>query len=651
MKILFQNKYFDYFITFFVVCQITGDRLINNCRLFWPNNFDSINFLTWEYSAKIGLIPIKDNNFPYGLLSYFKDVNIFAAFFDFLFTPLLFTGYLFIFKKIYNNSYYAYFSTGALLLFIVYITGFDVFNRYGILPLFAGIISYIFYSSNKILSKRIYLSIGIGIGLLIFLIIDQAIYASLIFILLLITFSYVHLQHKKLKESLKTTSANLSFFFIGCTIGFLPFLIYLLKLNALIQFMQFFSYLSDLTFLAKAPFINSISTPDNLFLLVIGIVSIIYSSYIIIFKKDTLTANRYFLISLVYSYLLLQQKSIIRSIAPQITFLGLLLFFSLFYELKLFLEKQEMNRSILYAYFVNLVVAITFIIGLTPFGPAALYTWTSDNDCFQKNIEQQIAQDPTYKEVKDNISSGKIFSFPSSPFFYILYNQKPPMYLSTYEASPKYAQQNLIQYIQKQKIDWVIYDYVNTELLDGVPDYIRATILHQYIINNFSIQKAVGRFLIFKYNSSKKDFFKDPMLNKFPTLRQELTDVNLAAIPSSEGYYKVTLLKNKKPVMSNFLIKNFNSNLASNKMLSTNTILTIWIKKTNKKQLTISINTEDGLETKVHFASCKEKNPCIINLSRLPIFYQVRQLKEISDENNVITKVSLYKITEDSRFW
>jgi hypothetical protein len=651
MKILVQNKYFDYFFTFLIVCQFSGYTLVNNCTIFPANSFDSINLIMWEYTAKIGLLPYKNIFYPYGLLDYFKSVNNFDALVVFLIYPVLITTFLFIFKKIYKNSFYAYISTAVLIVFTTFITGVEMFDRYGILACLAGIFCYYFYKYQGNLSKKLTIFTGIIIGLLIPLIIDQGIYAVALFILLLVTFLLLRLTNNNRGRISKGIFVTTVVFLLGIFIGFLPFLLFLFKTNSLLQFLQFFSYLSDVALFAKTPFFQSLNSAENIFLLLFGILGIATASYIILFQKNKMTSNHYFLIGMLYVYLFFQQKSIIRSIASLITFVGLLIFISLFYECKLLLEKRGVSKIALYTYFFNLVIMIIFVVGFFPVDTSFPLKLTNDQECLQKNIDLQLMVDPAYKKIQENIPSEKIFSYPGFPLFYALFHQELPYYPTVYEASPNYAQEDMIHYIQNQKVTSVIYDYVDTAIQDGVPDNIRATTLHQFIINNFSVQKSIGRFLILKRNSTKKDFFKDPTLNKFPIVKQELTDIDLESIPSSEGYYKNKLLNKKNTILENLPVEDFNNNLKKQNITSNQKFLVFWIKSTNEKNLALTLQTKDGLQTIVRYAPCRTNNPCIIDLTHLPIFYQPRQLKKISDGNNVITQISLYQMGDTSFFW
>jgi len=650
-KKIFQKKFLDYFLVFLAVALLTSNTLINACLLYSANTFDSLNLIVWEYAAKIGLLPYKDLFYPYGFLSYFRFANSMNSFFVFLLSPILIIIFLFIFKKIYSNTFYAYISLVALFLFVYFITGFETFDRYGVLTGLVGVFCCYLYTYKIKIPKIIIFIFGITIGLLTLLIIDQSIYSMGLFIALLFTHFLLQYKRKNTKESVKRFGTSLITLLIAFGIGFLPFFIFLWKTNSLLRFIQFFSYLSDISLFAKTPFIHSLFSTDNIFLLLIGVMAIGYISYTCINNRDRLTVNHYYLIGLMYVFLLLEQKSVIRSIASEITFIGVLLFISLFYEFFLFLKKHKINTVSLYLYYLNFVIAFIFIIGFTSYSTNPFYYWTNSSDCNQENMQKQLSQDQTYSLIRKYISSGNIFSYPGTPLFYMLFHQQPPYYLTIYEGSPRYAQKKMIQYIQDQHIMWVIYDDVDTSIQDGVPDTIRAADLDQFILNNFSLQKNIGRFLILKRNLTKKDFFKNPKLFRFPLLKQELVDIDLESIPRSEGYYKSSLLEKRDTFFDNVPINVLNKNLREKNITSDNKVLVITIKKTDQKILKLTIRTKDGLKTDVQYLPCLTNNPCIIDLSRLPVFYQSRQLQSITDENNIITGVSLYNFTNPSLFW
>jgi hypothetical protein len=162
---------------------------------------------------------------------------------------------------------------------------------------------------------------------------------------------------------------------------------------------------------------------------------------------------------------------------------------------------------------MNVSIAIVFIFGLSPVTQTNPFirvndvitavTLVSKKSCVDRNMEHILSSNPQIMQVKKQVEkiegfNGKVFTFPGEPIFYVLFKQTPPFYPTIYEATPLYAQKMLIQYIENNDINIILYNTKTNSIQDEVPDKIRGRLLDEYIQANFSYYEKVGDYLILK---------------------------------------------------------------------------------------------------------------------------------------------------------
>jgi hypothetical protein len=482
------------------------------CKMYFPLGADNQALLLWKYSAGLGILPYKEIFYPYGLLFYYLDQNIFFVLFYFLLAPFVLLTVFLGLKYLFQDKLFAISSFIIFYIFIVTITGFETFNRYGMVTAAAIIFAFVFYH-NKNKLKRVLIASGILTGLFFPFINDFGLYVPILFI----TFALINtwIKSRFNKKSIIFFFQNTGLFLFGYLIGLVPFIVYLVLTESFSWFVFYLQNLRDIAQFAKTPFFHTITSRDNIFTLGMLVVTIFILCSKFFWTKTKITFNNYLQIGLVTVLVLFEQKSIIRVIDTQISFLGLLLYFSLFYELLHYGKKYKFSNRILFLYFINSSIAILFLLGLHPATATNPFVniknvFTVNNftnkSCVDKNMRAITSTNVEIMEVKEYVEkipefNGKVFTFPGEPIFYILFNQRPPYYPTIYEATPKYSQEMLIRYIEDENIDIILYNAKIKSIHDEVPDRVRGRYLYQYLQTHFSILERVNDYIILKRNA------------------------------------------------------------------------------------------------------------------------------------------------------
>lgn len=491
----------DLILAFIVFLALSFKDFFLSCVSYLSLSFNHQIPLTWDFTSLNNLLPYKDIYFPYGILFYLKNINpIFSNIYLFL-PPLLFVGIYAVLRSIFKNRIIFLLSFITFFLFINRFTGTENFARYGIILCFSLLTSYIFY---KNFGNKAFFLLGILIGAIFSLAQDQGIYSILIFIALLI------FTHRSIFFRLTITA-------LGIVIGFFPFFIFLQLNGITYDFFLFLKHLPDFTLYAKTPFIPFAASTDNLFTFGSIFITTIVLSYKIFFLKKKLSFIYYLELSLLLILIFLEQKSIIRSIDKQITFVAFFLYIILIADLL----KGKLGNLILALFFVFISTLILLGFGLNPFINYKLdykqslinsfiknnindFLFNKSKLCLDENLNKLITKKNTkFEKVKkiideDSIGETKIFNYLSDPIFYVLFNQKPPYYFTIFEATPLYAQKSNIKYIEDNKVVYIIYNTDALKIQDGVPDTVRTKVLYGYVLSNFQIMDRIDNFIIYK---------------------------------------------------------------------------------------------------------------------------------------------------------
>lgn len=651
LRYLFKKflKYLDYFIVFAAISIFLSPEIKNFCTIYSKVDFDSQALLVWAYNAVEGMNPYEDIFYPYGILFYLKDHNFFLHILNFLISPILITICYFVLKKLYASRKKAILLLACFFLFVMFATGVDTFNRYGILAIISSFMAYATYS-NKLLTKKLIFSLGVLGGLIFMLITDQGIYLFLMSILFIVIF---HVFNKEFK--LRKILISFLIYFFGVIIGLLPFLIFLSLNNSVGYFLDAIIKLTDISLYAKTPFFHSLKSPNNIFIFTVLLPTIFILGHKLA-NKIKKNYNFYLQLFLAISLLIFLQKSIIRSIDNQLTFIALLLLFTLMKDVEDFLSNMRIkyNKLIYFCFGLLLVLLTVFFNNPQSVSRKALY----GKACMNENINHLTSRNENYKFLVEELKKksgfkGKIFSFPSDPILYILFDQSTPYYSNNYDSSAEYAQKKQIEYMENHEIDYVIYNQNIVSLQDEVPNYIRTSEEVRYIFLKFEIIQEIGNFVLLRKSSLTVDLFNNNILKNNSKLKSYFSAISLANIPLSEGLYKSKFIytNKNKSVFSSKSLEYFNNYLKANNINSLNKILILTFDKyeSSENLSRLKIYTDEGYSSEIVFNRCKLHNACIINLVNIPLFYKERIIKKVEIDNfeGAIELVNNY----ESIFW
>lgn len=625
------------------------------------------------------LLPYRDIYFPYGILFYLKNQNIFMHVIYLFVAPILFLIVFIFLKKIFKDLFFYLISFLTFFIFIHKFTGIENFNRYGIILAISLLISYIFYKKNYVPVKISFL-LGIIIGVIFSLVNDQGIYSLITFKFFLFAAPIVGFGLKELKKLTyyRFIFSRLFTFYIGLFLGFIPFVSYLISKNIILDLISYLVKFSDFQIYAKTPFIPFSTTIDNLFTFTALFLAIVLSCYKLFYSSKKLSLSFFTTLGLIFIIVLLEQKSLIRSIDKQITFISFTLFLLIFYEFYILMKIKFERLAALFTYLLVLFF-ILYMIRLNPFinykfefkkefvnkilsGNLDNLLLYKNKVCLKDNLNKLLTnKNKSFEKVIEYINNDsnedkKIFAYLSDPIFYPLFNQAPPYYFTIFEASPLYAQKDNIKYIENNNIDYIIYNTNILGLQDNVPDYARQKILFKYIINNFTIVKDIDNFFVLK-KTKNEDFFENGYLRKLDFFQDYLLQINLAAIPKSEGMHKgESLYKSKRNIIiSSSSFSGLNNFLDSNIVRSSEAVLILRpmnYKGGDEKKMSVTLKTRDSKVTTVSFYRCDIGKICIINISNIPLFYRERVLKEVIPDNSFEGEMRLFQVTsEDYGLW
>lgn len=658
------NKNKDYLIVLILSFFLSFPYIMDICSGYLNySSFDLQNFLLWDYTSLKNFLPFKDVFYPYGLFNYYKNYSIIFTILYFLVSPVLLTTIFFLFKRIFSHKSILYSSFVVFCLFIVFFVGFPTFARYGFLATSSLIFAYVFYSTeNK--ETRILIVFGAFLGITFSLIVDQGIYVILVFAFLF-TLSKVIFKKQNLFSSkfLLITIKEILLVFVGFIAGIVPLLLFLLYNNSLYEFYDYLKEIGEIVVVAKTPFFAFIDSPANVFTVTIVYFAVFYNFLKLFFLKRRITLSTFFQIALIFDILLLEQKSIIRSIDRQIVFISLMLLMLLVHEIVNYFKSKIVNKKIIY---ILLILAVAVLYGFNVDSQTINLPHLSknfnhllSNKCYENNLKFFLEKNSSYMEIIKVIKrqqnfNGKIFSFPTGDStFYVLVNQKPPFYNSIFGGASYEMQNTAIEYIRENKIEYVTLNTGKSSLQDGVPDYIRQSLLFKYILNNYYPFKSIGNHLILK-KEKDNDFFASNILKQAKDYGSYLLDVYLYKIPFSEGLYKYKYLeKNNKLITESTDIDIINIFLKKRIFYSDNKVIVMIPNANNKSPdlnfIKFQLENEDN--TVVYYNSCKANTQCIINLSKAPLFYKKRIITKIILDKGFEGKIKIFDLEKPGNLW
>ena len=133
----------SFLIVFLLLFIFSMPRFVLSCPLFSSLSFDSQGLFVWYYAAFKGLLPYRDVFYPYGLLSYYKDIFIFPHIIYESINPIAFSLTFLLFQKLWKNSFLAIASFLFFYLFVNYFNA-ETFTTYGLVAIIGASFAFIF---------------------------------------------------------------------------------------------------------------------------------------------------------------------------------------------------------------------------------------------------------------------------------------------------------------------------------------------------------------------------------------------------------------------------------------------------------------------------------------------------------------------------
>ncbi len=617
-------------------------------------DFDSQNFLTWNFAAQNGDVPYKDFFHPYGFLSLFRESSNFFFFLYSLLTPFLLIILFFWLKIILKRYYLSIPAFLIVLLTISEFTGQIFFNRYSTSVLIGLFFSY-FFVKNKF--SKYSLLLGVINGIILSLMTDQGITLSILAFIMIVTDLLLRIKKNLNIKKLCTRYIKIGLIYsLGFLLGLLPMFIYLNNHQALFDYFKSVIELSGMGGYAKIPFLPHLRFKENIFILVsivAGLTSLLHK----LLKNNKNKTLIYSYISVLVPLVFFELKNILRPISLGLIYIALLLVFIIISELLDYLRNKKITKIQIGLFFYFSLLIFTYSFNLQ------VYTLKFFNNYYQQllslpdeitdnlknyecnsnltNINESFLNVIRYIKNKDSYSSStEVFPFPTDPIFYTLFNQKTSPFLNAYDGSPLFAQKRTIKYIKENNIDFIIYN-MNDLAMDGVPYYLRASRLHSYLLSNFQPIEKIDNFLILeKIDNETGNFFKNNLL---PSGFQEtLLNTNLGYIPTSEGG-KISKIE-INVIRDSSSINELNRYLENNTVNSEDIIL-VFEPSSGTFLKNVLLSIQNDIQPLVSMQDCYEV--CAINLSHLPSFYNSPQIHQIKTNPEFKGRIKL--ITSPSK--
>jgi len=646
-----------FFISFFLFLPYTVDICSGYLKY---NLTDLQSFLLWDYSLIKRLIIYKDLTYPYGIFQYYSKSNIPILFLYYLVAPLNFTLIFYACKKVFTKKIILYTFFILFYLFIFEITGFTVFTRYGLFISLSLIFSIVlFYKKEK--SVFSFLLIGIISGVVFFIANDQGLYLGILFLTLFAVNEILNVKKKKLfsVEYHTYIVKQIAVLFLGFFVGTFPLVLFLIKNNSVNDFFIYFKDINNVVIVAKTPFFNFIITRDNLFTISAIYLAIFLLLIKILFRKskNVITLMQ---MALVLDILIMEQKSIVRSISTQITFISFLLVGLIFFDLVGDKAFKTASKNIKNIFFATSILIVIFAFQLTPVYKNNYSFQTinrnlrllTNNKCYDANLNLFLKRNPEYLDIFTFFRSkvnyaDEIFVFPpGDSIFYILFNKIPPYYDSIWNSSVDNLN-NQITYLKKNKVRYVLLNMMSF-VNDGIPDYMRLPILYKYILNNYYPVYNVKNYLILEA-AENKDFFNSVIPGQ--TFMSNLLNPDFGKIPLSEGLYKYDLLKRNAEILIKSKDIYIINEYLKNNIVSSRNIVMVITSASNSDILnseTLEIKVDKMFTTYISYDNVSSGKKYILNLTNVPLFYKDRTITKLSLKNNSGTEFEIFKLTGDA---
>jgi hypothetical protein len=508
---------------------------------------------------------------------------------------------------------------------------------------------------------RLFGLIGIVCGAIFALSTDQGV-LSLLYFTGGICISFMqYAKRKSVRETVESHARMIISFTVGYVIGILPLLLYLVRAGALSSFISAFIQLFMIGSYAKIPFIPYAMQKENILVLLIllgGVVSVLYTLFLD--KKKTCKERDYVQMALVFALFLIELKNIMRPMVYPVMLYAFFVFVTLWEDIK---ERAKKYISPVHTnlYYSQILILFILILGLQGYIRTKLFSFPTIHtnislkvrDVFQtlkgsscisnKFSANALPLQENYREVLEYIKnelqySGKVYSFPSDPVFYVLFEQQPSPYLNGYDGSPSFAQKKTIQFLIDKNVEYVVYNTSDTTI-DGVPFVLREPELHKYIVTHYAqVEKVIEPFVLLR--KSTGDLYNEEFLPE--KLASSGRTINLEMLPHAYNDRKTLYTP---IVMANTIVE-LNSYIQNNPVESENILIEIQPSLSTAEYTRLLIHDDSGYDTEIVYRSCPVGKKCLIPLKIIPYFYLQRKINGIRIDEAFQGTISLFRMSE-----
>lgn len=480
-------------------------------------DWDSMAVLNWQYVANLGLIPFRDYWFPYG--GYWNQISPFPwdMFRFHIYKTIVFGVLAFCIYALCNfRKLWTLLILSILLLLVEtgYLRG---FYRYAMCIDIA--LLYLVIISQDNLKRKWWIFYGIFVGWIFAYEPTQVAYSA---VPVFVVFLRRNIQSSKnlWQNFLLHLPALILFLVIVC--AFVAKLLIFKQWNGFLDFYQNMGALSvaDATPGGLVFWNNSIFQEENLVLVAtLGLILLSSYFYYSDFKRKEYKIENDLIMTMALLATMVFFKHLVRPfMAKQFIVIHILalLFFLVrysaswnktqkmlsFLSLGCFLGwgiQTGITKSIINGYLVAPKDLIKNIEVLN-LDSAVL---KKQQDLFF-NPESFINSSPDIRDVYSffdtlevDHSIPEIFVLGDDSLFYIILKKIPPPFVSVYDGSPLYAQENTINWLNSKNPPYVIWNST-VNVFDNVPNPVRVPLLYEYVAKNYLPVKKFGKYFVLK---------------------------------------------------------------------------------------------------------------------------------------------------------
>jgi len=510
------------------------------------DNYDAQNLVTWQYLKHLGFIPMKDFWYPYGGFFYSSLAFPPEALLSWIHNIVLFGVLAFSVCKNLNYRKIRIYLIILSVWLLQLITGGT--HRY-----FLGLSIVLFFAACiKIVNPAVFFLLGLYAGYAFFMEPVQLLYAAPA-CLLLLAISFILQKQRAVKASL-VRGYFISFITLTVVIGVY---VYILALQgALAEYLKFYMNLDLLGIYGMSSAMQAYHSLSLLgvywwltFTLLIFSLHTLFSRP----KKD-LKFEDFLPLGIALLNIMIFQKCLLRpfnnSQGMGVAIIGFL-FLIAQSDLRGFFRNSFIRYSTAFVVGISIIMIVKInnplVANLGAYAKRpltirkdvmAVFAGTERWAVVKKNYFSQDAfqvNGVNGKEFRDSVlkkinfeKKDDLFVLGDDSYLYILFQQLAPFYITLYNQSILYSQQNTVDWLTTHNPGYVLWKK-SFEKADGVPNIVRAPLIYEKVINNYKYSDKVGSFLILRRSDSGTPVDLD-------FWREQLGDIlDLGFIPSQSN--------------------------------------------------------------------------------------------------------------------